>query len=458
MSARKKNTGWLWHMVDSLEGDKVIWMIALLLIMISILAISSSTSLLAIQTGSSRGAIIQEQLLIAAIGLGVIILLYKIKAIGLFRMFAQLGYVLSLAGLLILVSHADLGFIKAQNLNGATRTLFIFGRVQLHVFEFVKIFMIMYLAWAVDAFKKDAFKTVNSLSRKPQYAFLAKPKWKLFIYIYFPIISISVLILTGSVSSTLFIGGMMFATILMGGIKLKSVVPYALVAVVGFVLCIGLYSMSGGEMFSRFGTAVGRVTRASEDPEQKLLSLKRGSIEFQEALDEVKQPISAKIAISEGGIFGKGPGRSTQRYVVPIMFEDYMFSFIVEEYGLLGALTVLILYCSLVARGAIIVRNCEGTFAKTAVAGLVLLISGQAFMHMMINVDLGPLTGQTLPMISHGNSSFLAFSMAFGIILSVSRMAKKRIDRETEKAVPIVAQEPDEIRESLGELEQLDNQ
>ncbi len=457
MAARKKNTGWVWHMVDSLEGDKVIWMIVLLLVMISVLAISSSTSLLAIQSGSSRGAIIQEQLLIAAIGLAIIILLYKVKAIGLFRIFARFGYILSMVGLLMLATHANLGFIKAQTINNATRTISVFG-VQLHVFEFVKVLMIMYLAWAVDAYKKDSFKTVNALSRKLLYSFLAKPKWKLFIYIYFPIISVSVFILNGSVSSTLFIGGMMFATIMMGGIKLKSVVPYALVAVVGFCLCMGIYSVSGGEKFSRFGTAVGRVTRASEDPEQKLLSLKRGSKEFQDALDEVKQPISAKIALSEGGILGKGPGRSTQRYVVPIMFEDYMFCFIVEEYGLLGAFIVLCLYCSLVARGAIIVRNCDGAFAKTAVAGLVLLISGQAFMHMMINVDLGPLTGQTLPMISHGNSSFLAFSIAFGVILSVSRMAKKRIDREAEKAVPIVAQESDDLRESLGELEQLDNQ
>ncbi len=444
-------------MVDSLEGDKVIWMIVLLLIMISILAISSSTPLLAIQTGSSRDAIIREQLLIAGIGLVTILLLYRVKSIGYFRVFFQIGYALSMTGLIMLAFKLNLGIIKAQTINGATRTISIMG-VQLHVFEFVKILMIMYLAWAVDKFKRDDFTIVNSLCRKERWSFLARPGWKLFIYIYFPIISVCVLILMGSVSSALFIGGMMFAAILLGGIPLKSVVPYIFVAIAGFLLCIGLYSMSGGEMFKRFGTAVGRVTRASEDPEEKLLEYGRNTEEFQKALDEVRQPLSAKIAVSEGGILGKGPGRSTQRYIVPIMFEDYMFSFIIEEYGLLGALIVLALYCSLVARGVIIVRNCDSRFAKTAIAGLVLLISGQAFMHMMINVDLGPLTGQTLPMISHGNSSFLAFSLAFGIILSISRMAKKKIDREADKAAPIVSVPDDYVKSSLEEVEQLDNQ
>ena len=159
----------------------------------------------------------------------------------------------------------------------------------------------------------------------------------------------------------------------------------------------------------------------------------------------MKQPVSAKIAIHEGGLFGKGPGRSTQRYVVPIMFEDYMFSFIVEEYGLMGGILVIILYISLLARGSIIVRNCDNHFAKTAIAGLVVLITGQAMMHIMINCDLGPLTGQTLPMVSLGKSSFLMFSLAFGIILSISRIAKRKIAREAAKG-PLVDSERSRTR------------
>lgn len=140
------------------------------------------------------------------------------------------------------------------------------------------------------------------------------------------------------------------------------------------------------------------------------------------------------------------------------MFEDYMYSFIVEEYGLIGGLIVLILYVSLLARGAIIVRNCDNPFAKTAVAGLVLLITGQALMHIMINCDMGPLTGQTLPMISHGNSSFLMFSLAFGIILSISKMAKRKIERETALAGPLVDRSiKDDISDRMDDLDRMDS-
>ena len=130
-----------------------------------------------------------------------------------------------------------------------------------------------------------------------------------------------------------------------------------------------------------------------------------------------------------------------------------MFSFIIEEFGLWGALTIIILYLSLLARGSIIVRNCgNDIFAKVAVAGLCLLISGQAFLHIFVNVDIGPMTGQTLPLISHGTSAFICFCVAFGIILSLSRIAGRRIDRETRDAEPLM-EIKDNMRASLDDLD-----
>lgn len=90
----------------------------------------------------------------------------------------------------------------------------------------------------------------------------------------------------------------------------------------------------------------------------------------------------------------------------------------------------MILYLSVLARGCMIVRFCDTCFAKVAVAGLCLLITGQAFMHILVNVNIGPLTGQTLPLISHGSSSFLCFSVAFGVLLSISRLARKKVDAQ----------------------------
>jgi cell division protein FtsW len=121
---------------------------------------------------------------------------------------------------------------------------------------------------------------------------------------------------------------------------------------------------------------------------------------------------------------------------------------------------VIFLYVSLLARGSIIVRNC-GTdhYAKLTVAGLCLLITGQAFLHMFVNADIGPMTGQTLPLISHGNSAFLCFSIAFGIILSFSRIATQRIDRETRMAAPLVEmhEAAATVQERLDDLDAYDS-
>jgi cell division protein FtsW len=137
------------------------------------------------------------------------------------------------------------------------------------------------------------------------------------------------------------------------------------------------------------------------------------------------------------------------------MFGDYMFSFIVEEYGLWGAILVIMLYVSLLARGSLIAKSCEGLFGKTAVAGLTILISGQALFHMIINIDVGILTGQTLPIISHGNSSFLCFCIAFGIILSISKLAKSNM--EAMQVDPIVASVEENVQSSLNELDDFDS-
>ena len=174
----------------------------------------------------------------------------------------------------------------------------------------------------------------------------------------------------------------------------------------------------------------------SYDVEQ-LKSVPEKSAKWYEIRDAIKQPYTAKIAIHEGGTFGKGSGNSTQKYVVSHIYSDYMYSFIIEEYGLLGGIIILILFVSLLARGSTIARLCNNEFAQIAVGGLSLMISCQAFMHIMVNVDIGPMTGQTLPLISDGRFAFIMFCIAFGIILSISRIARNQIRKEEEEAEPI---------------------
>ena len=455
MSARTKKKAGFWNLTEELEGDKIIWMIVFMLIMFSILAISSSTSLLAIQQKSSRISIAMEQVIMSVAGLGIIGVFYKFGNVGLFRLVSRYGFAISFFMLAFLASHFQgIPFFKPVSINKAWRCISIFG-FQLHVFEFVKVLMIMYIAWAMDAIKTGRTEMADELGKMNHLKWLKTDMGKKFFYVVGPIIVTVMMLALGSNSSAMFIGLVMIATALIGGLDMKYIASLGILAVVGAGAIYGTYKLSGGHVFQRLGLVVDRLALAANDPLEKLHNAKVGTLEFQEILDKTRQPVSAKVAVSEGGFFGKGPGKSTQRYIVSVMYEDYMFSFIVEEYGIIGAILVLMLYGSLLARGSIIVRNCENHYAKTLVAGMVLLVSGQALMHMFINVDLGPLTGQTLPMISHGNSSLLAFSMVFGIILCISKMAKKKIAQETAKAEPIIVTQ-DEVKDSLNDLDALE--
>ena len=137
-----------WNFIDNIKGDKVVWIIVFMLIMISILAVFSSTSLLALQAKTDRLAIIKEQIITAAGGLAVIWAFCRIKRIGVFMMLSQLGFIASFALLALLLMEVDFGeMFKAVKINGVYRALRIF-KLQIHVYEFVKVAMVMYLAWA----------------------------------------------------------------------------------------------------------------------------------------------------------------------------------------------------------------------------------------------------------------------------------------------------------------------
>ena len=442
---------WFWDFIDNIQGDKVILIIITMLILFSIVTIFSSTSLLA-NADTSRLDIFKGQMVTVAVGVALIAVCYLIPKIWIFRFLSQFGFLIS--ALFLILLHTPLGV----EVNGAVRAIQL-GPIQVHAYEVTKVAMVLYLAWAIHAYKNDSFKIANLLSsRYRSMKFLAKPGCKRFIYIFAPILLVCVGILFGSFSSTVFIGGIMFVTILIGGIKFKDILAPAVLCVAVIAVCIGIYWVSGGQVFERFGTAINRL--AIGEKHQNIKDLKPGTVEFQDALDDIIQPASAKIAIHEGGIIGKGPGNSTQKYTVPLMFSDYMFSFIIEEYGILGGILVISLYVSLLARASLIVRSCDNEFAKTAVAGLAVLISGQALMHMFINADLGPLTGQTLPMISHGKSSFFAFSIALGVLLSISKMAKAKIMKEEAESEPLVEGlgiQDDNVQNTLAELDDFES-
>ena len=445
----KRNTGTqktgFWKFIDNIEGDKVVWIIVFLLTMISILAIFSSTSLLK-EGSKDRMDFVSEHLVIVGIGLGIIFGLYNIKKIGIFRILSKLGFAVSFILLGLLASHVNIpGLVQAERINGAWRTLRIAG-FQMHVFEVVKVAMVLYLAWAIHAYKEKRLKWGRTDLHKR------------LIYMYGPILTVCVLTLLGSGSSAVFIGVILIATLLIGGMPFKEIALAGAAGLVCLVMIVGVYNATDGKVFARFERIATMKSRIGADYDaERLKEVAPRSREFYRILDEIKQPYSAKIAIHEGKILGKSSGNSTQKYVVSNIYGDYMFSFLVEEYGLIGGIIIIFLYVSLLARGSTSARLCSNEYAKIAVGGLSVLITGQAFMHMFVNVDIGPMTGQTLPLISHGSFAFLVFCIAFGVILSISRMARKRIQEEEEAAIPIYDNNADDIQVSMDILEHIDS-
>ena len=421
-----------WNRLHNLEGDKVILIIVLLLILVSFLAIFSSTPLLPAQ--ESRLATMKEHGYVAILGIGLMTLLYHFK-INWIKYLSQTGFLVSLGFLVILLCKKDIGFIHVETINDATRNISVFGK-QIHVFEIVKVAMVMYIAWAMNAIKEDkearklkrkpeTLTWANSLATKhPKLKFLKKTFWKRMMYVYIPSLLIVAMLFIGSGSSSILMALVLIALMIIGGMPMKELAIAGTVAAASLGIMIGISFASDGKYCRRAMTFVNRILT---DYDMNDLEGLRGDA-YYDLLDDIRQPESAKVAVHEGKILGKGIGNSTQKYKVDNIYGDYMYSFIIEEYGLAGGIIILILYVSLLARSSIIARMCENEFEKYAIGGLAVLISGQAFLHILVNVDIGPMTGQTLPLISHGATAFVVFCIAFGIILSISRLAKRKIE------------------------------
>ncbi|HEY4208981.1 MAG TPA: FtsW/RodA/SpoVE family cell cycle protein, partial [Puia sp.] len=141
--------------------------------------------------------------------------------------------------------------------------------------------------------------------------------------------------------------------------------------------------------------------------------------------DDNYQVNQAKIAIAKGGFLGKGPGNSEQRNFLPHPYSDFIYAIIIEEYGLLGGALIVFIYLIFLLRSIRIFRKCPFAFGAFLALGLSFTLVIQALANMAVNVNLFPVTGVTLPLVSMGGSSFLFTCLAIGIILSVARNVEK---------------------------------
>ena len=407
--------------LNRLNGDKVIWIVVFLLSLISIALIYSSSSSLAYKEKTTNFAFLIKQIQFVAMGLVALYICYKVP-LGWYRFLAYPALGLSI----ILLALTP---VIGQEINGARRWINL-GFTTFQPAEMAKIAIVLYLARALEVSKLETFKE-----------FLIK--------IIVPIGLTCILILIGSVSAALFVGMISLLMLIIAGVKWNYIFKAGGIAMCALLVIILLH-IAGLQLFSRLDTALSRLVRFGSDTE---VTEEMTPEERQKEADKTYQADMAKVAISSVGILGKGPGKSTQRYFLPHPYSDYIFTIIIEEYGLAGGTFVLMLYLWFLFRCVILAKNCTKVFSALTVAGLGLLIAIQATLHILVNVGYLPVTGHTLPLLSLGGTSLIILSCAFGIILSVSRtidISSQKKKLQAAAAAPVQQVEENVEHEIIG--------
>lgn len=375
------------------RGDRAIWALVALFMIYSLLAVYSSSAGLAFSRfGGNTTYFLRSQFLMLALGLVIIIVTHRLPV----YIYASLANILLIAAIILLV----LTLFVGVRINEATRWIEIPGTgFRLQSSDVAKVALIIYLARTLSQNQQDLnnFRLVT-------------------LRLVLPVAAVCLLIVTENMSTALMIFGISILVMFVGRVPVKFLLAYAGIAIAGLVLVIFLITVIWPEN--------NRVQVWKQRVENFFSSEKASD-------DESFQTNQARIAIATGGLFGKAPGKSTQRNMLPQSNSDFIFAIIVEEYGLIfGAIPLILAYMILLFRGIAIAKKCETAFPAFLVLGLTMMIVIQAFVNMLVAAGLFPVTGQTLPMISWGRTSVLVVSFSIGAILSVSRVNNARLRNE----------------------------
>ena len=380
--------GWL---TKTFKGDRAIWGLVAIFMVYSLLAVYSSSVNVAFRNhGGNTTYFLRSQLMMLTAGLIIIVLVHYLP----YRIYSSMAglFLIISAGLLVLT------FIFGARVNEATRWLVIPGTgFRLQTSDLAKVALVIYLARTLSKYQDE----LNDFMLVTKYFMV-------------PIAIICALILPENLSTAMMIFGISMIILFIGRVPFKYLLAYLGMAVVGVIIfAFVLTVVTKSNRVQVWKNRIEHFVSGEPDP------------------DGDYQSNQAKIAISTGGFFGKAPGRSTQRNMLPQSNSDFIFAIIIEEYGLfLGAIPLLLAYMILLFRGITIARKCETAFPAYLVLGLCIMITVQAILNMMVAVGLFPVTGQTLPMVSWGRTSVLVMSFSIGAILSVSRVVNARIRKE----------------------------
>jgi cell division protein FtsW len=370
----------------NLKGDKVIWGVIISLSLFSVLLVYSTAG----------WKYLFSHLIKLSVGLFFLYQVHKIK----FKYFAKigvLGFVISII-LLLLV------FVIGVTVNGASRWLSVAG-VQFQPSDIAKLSILLFMARQLSKYRHEI----------KDFKFL-------FLYVLAPLIVICSLILPNnfSTSALIFLNGLVLMFV--AKVNIKYIVSIIGLGIFGALFIYGIAKISpeiSNKIMPRSATWISRVDSYFNTKEVR-------------KLDQDYQQQQALVAIYNGGFSGVGPGKSTQRNILPYSSSDFIFAIMVEEYGLLlGAIFPMLLYLILFYRALRIATKIASVFGGLICIGLMFSLVFQAFVNMLVSVGVLPVTGQTLPLISMGGTSILFTCITLGIILSVSNDTS---DREYETA------------------------
>ncbi|NVO02799.1 MAG: FtsW/RodA/SpoVE family cell cycle protein [Bacteroidetes bacterium] len=365
--------------LSNIKGDKVIWAVVLILSIFSILAVYSSTGTLAYKyQGGNTEYYLLKHFIILVFGLTLMYVAHLVKYTYYSRI-SQIAIFLAVPLLLFTL-------LTGTNLNEASRWLTLpIINVTFQSSDLAKLALIMYVARLLSK-KQEQIKDFQSA----------------FVPIILPILIVCGLILPANFSTAAVLFTTCLVLMFVGRINLKYIGAMILIGVVlvGVFVAILMNSSNQG----RLGTWKNRIE-----------NFRSGDSEGNYQVEQ------AKIAIATGGFFGKLPGNSTQRNFIPHPYSDFIFAIIIEEYGILGGFFMILLYCILLFRAVRILTRSPGTFGAFLAIGCSFSLVFQAMINMGVAVNVFPVTGQPLPLVSMGGTSIWFTSIALGIVLSVSK-------------------------------------
>lgn len=356
---------------NNLKGDPVIWFIVFLLSMFSILVVYSATGSLAYKMmGGDTEYYLFKHSILTVMSLAVMWLAHRLD----YRYYSRI----SRLALILSVPLLLYAWLFGPELNEARRWITIpFLNQSFQPSDLASLALIVSLASMLAKRQQDIKDFKKAL--------------------------IPMLIWVGVICGLIAMTNISSAVLLFGTCMLILFIGRIPVKYLAMLMLIGLVAGSAAVFFGQRGsTALSRI----EDYIEK---------------DTPFQAQQAYVAIASGGFLGKGPGQSEQRNFLPHPYSDFVFAIIIEEYGIVGGVAVLLLYLGLLYRGMLAAANSERTYGGLLSAGLSFALVVQAIVNMGVAVGLGPITGLTLPLISMGGTSQLFTGLALGIILSVSR-------------------------------------